>query len=422
MGPISLARGQRFRLIRMTNQPIGPDHQLSAPAKPRRSKAVLAIVWIVTLLVFAVAILLVWRHKDTAAATASRRPVGGTVTLTTATARKGDIGVYVDAIGTVTPVYTASITSQVTGVITAVNYREGQIVRKGDPLIEIDSRPYKATLMQAEGTLERDRNILAQAQMDLARYKDAWARNAIPKQTLDDQEKLVLQDEGTVKIDQGAVQYDQIQVDFCHIVAPITGRVGLRLVDPGNVVQAGGTSALVVITQLQPTTVIFPVPEDNLGEIAPRMRQKAALAVTAFDRTGQKQLGQGTLISLDNQINTTTGTVNGRSLFANKDNALFPNQFVNARLLVNTQHNAILIPTSTIQHNGTEAYVYVLEDNFAHMREIKTGVVDGDTTAVTGVNAGDVLANSSFDKLQDKSKVAVSGKPIPASTTGSSAP
>jgi len=177
-------------------------------------------VWIAILLIFAVGFILVLRHKDNAAATAPRRGAGGTVTVTTATAKKGDIGVYVDAIGTATPVYTASITSQVSGIITAVSYHEGQIVRKGDPLIDIDSRPYRATLLQAQGTLERDDNILAQAKMDLARYKDAWARNAIPKQTLDDQEKVVLQDEGTVKLDQGAVQYDQIQVDFCHITSP----------------------------------------------------------------------------------------------------------------------------------------------------------------------------------------------------------
>jgi multidrug efflux system membrane fusion protein len=407
----------------MTNQPIGPDHQLPAQTKGApRSTGVRVIVWIVILLIFAVAFVLILRHKDTAAATASRHSFGGTVTVTTATAQKGDIGVYVDAIGTVTPVYTASITSEVTGLITAVNFREGQIVHKGDSLIEIDSRPYRATLLQAQGTLERDQNVLAQAQMDLARYKDAWAKNAIPKQTLDDQEKLVLQDEGTVKIDQGQVQYDQVQVDFCHITSPITGRVGLRLIDPGNVVQASGTTPLVVVTQLQPTTVIFIVPEDNISQIAPRLRKKSALPVTAYDRNGKNELGTGTLLSLDTLIDTTTGTVKARSLFANRDNALFPNQFVNVRLLVDTQHNAVLIPTSTIQHNGTNAFVYVLQDNVAHMRSIKAGVVDNNTTAVTGIDAGDVLANSSFDKLQDNSKVVVSSKPIPASTSGSSAP
>jgi membrane fusion protein, multidrug efflux system len=407
----------------MDNQPIGPDHQLPAPSTaPPRSKAVRVIVWIAILLIFAVGFLLVLRHKENPAATTSRRGAGGTVIVTAATAKKGDIGVYIDAIGTVTPVYTASITSQVNGIITAVYYREGQIVKKGDPLIEVDSRPYRATLLQAQGTLERDENILAQAKMDLARYRDAWARNAIPKQTLDDQEKLVLQDEGTVKLDQGAVQFDQIQVDFCHIVAPITGRVGLRLVDPGNVVQSNGTNALAVITQLQPMTVIFTVPEDNLGEVEPQLRKRTTLPVTAFGRDGQNQLGAGKLLTLDNQIDTTTGTVKARSIFSNKDNALYPNQFVNTRLLVDTRRNATLIPTSAIQHNGTAAFVFVLQDNVAHMRTVTAGVTDNNTTAVTGINPGDLLANSSFDKLQDNSKVVISSKPIPASTSGSNAP
>ena len=193
------------------------------------------------------------------------------ITITSATAQKGDIGVYLDAIGTVTPVYTDSITSQVNGLVVAVHYTEGQRVRKGDPLIDIDSRPYRATLLQAQGALERDQNVLAQAQMDLERYRAAWARNAIAKQTLDDQEKLVLQDEGTVKNDQGTVQFDQIQVDYCHITAPIAGRVGLRLVDPGNVVQSAGTVTLAVITQLEPITVIFTIPEDSLGQVEARL-------------------------------------------------------------------------------------------------------------------------------------------------------
>jgi multidrug efflux system membrane fusion protein len=401
----------------MNNEPIGPDHQLPAPTpETRRHKAVRII--------FGTGFYLVWHHQTdpTKSAAAGRRAAGGTVALTVATAKKGDLGVYLDAIGTVTPVYTASITSQVNGIITTVHYREGQIVRKGDPLVEIDSRPYVATLLQAQGTLERDEGVLAQAKMDLARYRDAWARNAIPKQTLDDQEKLVLQDEGTVKLDQGSVQFDQIQVDFCHIIAPITGKVGLRLVDPGNVVQSTGSTTLAVITQLQPMTVIFTVPEDNLGQIAPHLRQKAPLTVTAFDRGGQKQIATGTLLTLDNQIDTTTGTVKARATFSNKDNALYPNQFVNTRLLVNTLHNATLIPASAIQYNGTAAFVYVIQENFAHTRSVTPGVTDNGITEVTGINPGDVIANSSFDKLQDKSPVTISSKPIPATTSGSNAP
>jgi membrane fusion protein, multidrug efflux system len=405
---------------------IGPDHQLPAPPPPSsRSKLVRAVVWVVLLLVFALGFFLVLRHHDdtTKSAAPRRGPGGGPVTLTTATAQKGNIGVYLDSIGTVTPVFTASITSQVTGPVIAVRFKEGQIVRKGDPLIEIDPRPFEATLLQAQGVLERDQAVLAQATMDRDRFREAWARNAIPKQTLDDQEKLVLQDAGTVKNDEGTVKFDQIQVDYCHIRAPIAGRVGLRLVDPGNVVQNSGTTTLAVITQIQPITIIFTVPEDNLGQLQPRLRQQAKLTVDAYDRAALKQIAEGTLLTLDNQIDTTTGTVKARASFANKDALLFPNEFVNTRLLVNTVQGATLIPTSAIQHNGAESFVYVLTNDTAHRRSVKPGVMEGQTTQVTGINPGDVVANSSFDKLQDNAKVIVSTKPIPAAATaGSSAP
>jgi multidrug efflux system membrane fusion protein len=406
--------------------PIAPDHRLPAPSEPApASKFPKALVWIVLLLVFAAAFYLVLRHHDDtkASATAARRgAAGGTVTLTAATAQKGDIGVYLDAIGTVTPVYTASITSQVNGIVTEVHYKEGQLVQKGDPLLEIDSRPYRATLLQAQGTLDRDQGILAQAQMDLARYQQAWAKNAIPKQTLDDQEKIVQQDQGTVKNDQGTVQYDQIQVDFCHITSPITGRVGLRLVDPGNVVQANGTTPLAVVTQIQPITVVFTIAEDSLGQVQPHLRKGPKLTVDAYDRTGQKKIATGTLLTLDNQIDTTTGTVKARASYANKDSSLFPNEFVNTRLLVNTLHGATLIPTAAIQHNGQAAYVYVVQNNVAHLQNIKVGVTDGDTAQVDGIGPGDVLATSSFDKLQNDTPVAISTTPQPANTSGSSAP
>jgi multidrug efflux system membrane fusion protein len=307
-----------------------------------------------------------------------------------------------------------------------VHYKEGQLVRKGDPLVDIDSRQYLATLLQAQGALERDENLLAQAQMDLERYRDAWARNAIQKQLLDDQEKLVLQDEGTVKNDQGTVQFDQVQVDYCHITAPIAGRVGLRLVDPGNVVQSAGTATLAVITQLDPITVIFTIPEDSLGPVEAQLRKKAKLAVDAFDRTAQTKIASGKLLTIDNQIDTTTGTVKGRAVFENKNNALFPNQFVNTRLLVNTLQGVTLIPASAIQQNGQASFVYVIQNNVAHMRSIKLGVTDGGMTQVDGINPGDVVANSSFDKLQDNTAVAVSNKAstkaAPAGTNGSSAP
>ena len=404
---------------------IGTDHQLPAPTpeKPKQSGVVRLIVWVLLLLIFGVGFFLVLRHHDEPKPATGRHAAGGTATITTVTARQGNIGVYLDSIGTVTPVYTSSITSQVNGIVTAVHYKEGQLVHKGEPRIDIDSRIYRATLLEAQGTLEKDQAVLAQAQMDLERYQAAWAKNAIPKQTLDDQEKIVLQDQGTVKNDQGPVQFDQIQVDYCHIVAPFTGRVGLRLVDPGNVVQSTGGTTLALITQIQPITVIFTIPEDYLGQVQPALRKKAKLDVDAYDRTGLQQITSGSLLTLDNQIDTTTGTVKARASFDNKDSVLYPNEFVNTRLLVNTLQNATLVPTSAIQHNGQVAFVYVIQDNVAHLKNVKAGVTDGDTTEVTGINPGDVLADSSFDKLQDKAKVAISKQPVPTSgTTGSTAP
>jgi multidrug efflux system membrane fusion protein len=256
--------------------------------------------------------------------------------------------------------------------------------------------------------------------MDLERYRAAWARKAIAKQILDDQEKIVLQDQGTVKNDQGTVQFDQIQVDYTHITAPIDGRVGLRLVDPGNVVQTGGSVVLAVITQIEPITVIFTIPEDSLGPVVGRLRKNAKLSVDAFDRSAQTKIAGGQLLTLDNQIDTTTGTVKGRSLFDNKNDALFPNQFVNTRLLVNTLQGVTLIPSSAVQQNGQASFVYLIQNDVAHMRSVKPGVTDGGMTQVDGVNPGDVVANSSFDKLQDNAKVVVANTPATANPSGNS--
>ena len=253
-------------------------------------------IWYLAIaVVLIVVVLLLWHHYEAKkkAAAAARLAAAARIPVTSAIAKKGNIDVYLNAIGTVTPVYTDSISSQVTGLVVSVSYKEGQLVHKGDPLVDIDSRPYRATLLQAQGALERDQNVLAQAQMDLERYRAALARNAIAEQTVADQEKLVLQDQGTVKNDQGTVQYDQVQVEYCHITAPIDGRVGLRLVDPGNLVQSSGTTTLAVITQLQPITVVFTLPEDSLGPVVARLGAKAKLAVDAFDRSAQVKLASG---------------------------------------------------------------------------------------------------------------------------------
>jgi multidrug efflux system membrane fusion protein len=387
--------------------PTATEHP-SPPKKKRHH----VIVWIAVLLLFAAAFYLVLRKKENAGAGQARRAGFGPVTLTVATANKGNIGVYLEAIGTVTPVYTASINAQASGVVTAVHYREGQMVRKGDPLIDIDPRQYQAQVIEAEGALEKDTNILAQAKMDLERYRDAWARNAIPKQTLDDQEKIVLQNEGTVKNDQGTLQYNQVQLGYCHIVSPITGRVGLRLIDPGNVVTANSTTTLVVITQVDPTTVIFTIPEDHLGEVQAAMHHGPALPVDALDRAQQTKIASGKLLTTDNQIDTTTGTVKLRALFDNKGGALFANQFVNTRLLVRTIDNVTLVPSNAIQHNGQVAFVYAIENSTAKVRNVKTGVSDAGMTAVQGVDPGTEVATSSFEKLQDGVKTKVAEMPL----------
>jgi multidrug efflux system membrane fusion protein len=399
------------------------QHHTEPPSHPHKSRWQRLFVWAALLLTFGVIFMLVLRHHDDAqSAASSRRGVTGPVTVVTAVAQKGNIGVYLDAIGTVTPVHTDSITSQVTGMITQVHYQEGQLVRKGQALIDIDPRPYEAQLLQAQGALERDTYVLEQAKMDLQRYRDAWARNGIPKQTLDDQEKIVLQDEGTVKNDQGTVQYDQVQVGWCHITAPIAGRVGLRLVDPGNVVQSTGTTTLVVITEVQPITVVFTIAEDSLPQVQAQTRHGKRLEVDAYDRAQLTKIATGKLLTLDNQIDTTTGTVKLRALYDNKNDALFPNQFVNTSLLVNTLQGVTLIPTSAIQHNGQTSFVYLIQNGTAQIRNIKSGVTNAGQTAVEGINPGDAVANSSFDKLQNNSKVTISKQPLPGTTSEGPAP
>ncbi len=365
-------------------------------------------VWFVLLAVFALAFFLILRHKPVAAngAAQARHRNQGPVTLNAAAAHTGEIAIKLLAIGTVTPTYTASITSQVTGQILAVHYAEGQTVRKGDALLDINPAPYLAALHTAQGTLARDRGVLAQARIDLDRYQAAWTRNAIAKQLLDDQTKLVEQDEGLVRADEGTVEADQVNVGFCHIVAPISGRVGLRLVDPGNIVQGNGTAALVVVAEVQPITVVFTIPQDAIPQVERAMR-KGPLQVEAFDRGQQHLLGTGRLMTTDNQIDTTTGTLKLRARFPNKPFTLFPNQFVNTELLVDTLHNQVLIPNSAIQRNGNQAYVYLLRNGAAAITNINVVAADPANSAVTGLHAGDMLANSSFEKLQDKSKVRV---------------
>jgi multidrug efflux system membrane fusion protein len=326
-------------------------------------------------------------------------------------AYQGDMGVYIDALGTVTPISTVNIYSQVSGQVIAVHYREGQIVNRGDPLLDIDPRPYQAQLQQAEGLLDHDRGVLKQAEIDLARYREAFTSHAVAKQILDDQEQAVVQDQGAVKFDLGQVQYAEAQLSYCHITAPTSGRVGLRLVDSGNTVFAGSSSALLVITQLQPITVVFNVAEDHLGEVQTQLHQHKLLAVEAFDRSAVTKLAVGSLLSLDNQVDTSSGTVRFRGEFDNRDLTLFPNQFVNARLLVKTLKGSVLIPSAAIQRNGTQAFVFVVDKNAVSVRNITERSTDGDTTAVEGLQVGELIALSSFDKLQEGTPVKVESSP-----------
>jgi multidrug efflux system membrane fusion protein len=404
-------------------QHIGAAHQLPPPVPWYRKRWILWTSLLLLLLLAVIVFMVI--HKNEAKAAAAKKALAAvkpSVTATVSTAAKGSIGIYLDAIGTVTPVYTASILAQASGVLTAVHYSEGQFVQKGDALIDIDPRPYQAQLLQAQGALERDNNVLAQAQMDLDRYRTAWAGNGISKQVLDDQEKLVLQDQGTVKNDQGTVNYDQVQLSYCHITAPIAGQTGLRLVDPGNVVQANASTVLVVITQMQPTTVIFTMAEDSLGQVQARMRKLHTLPVEAWDRAQTAKIASGQLFTINNQIDTTTGTVKLRAQFDNKNGALFPNQFVNTRLLVNTLDGVTLVPTAAVQHNGQVAFLYVIANGVVSVRNITTGVADGGMTSVTGINPGEVVATSSFDKLQAGSKVVAAKQAPPENTVGSRAP
>ena len=374
--------------------------------------------WWIWLLILAVVAYAGWRMFGRSGAdTQAQSPGGGRghmmlseVPVRLATAAQGDIGVYVSALGTVTPVNTVTVTSRVQGQIMEVFYREGQMVRKGDALLEIDTRPYQAALTQAEGQLAHDQAQLHQARIDFDRYQAAYARNAIAKQQVDDQEQAVRQFEGSVKNDEGVVENAKVNLIYCHIASPIDGRVGLRLVDPGNIVQANSTTPLVVVTQLQPITVIFNVAEDYLGAIQDQLLHGKTLEVDVYDRAIEKQLAKGKLLTVDNQIDTTTGTVKLRAIFDNKDSALFPNQFVNARLLVDTLHDVILVPTAAIQRNAQGAYLYVIKpDQTASIRQVKEGTTDGAKTSVEGVNAGETVATDGFDKLQEGLKVVVRG-------------
>ncbi len=334
---------------------------------------------------------------------------GGVVNVVGTRARRGNIGVYLTGLGAVTPIYTVTVKSRVDGELIAVNYKEGDMVTKGDLLAQIDPRPYDAALVQAEGTLARDQALLANAKIDLARYQLLIKTNAVPEQMLATQQATVDQDAGTVKLDEGTVDAAKVNVTYTKIPAPITGRVGLRLVDPGNIVQTSDSNGLVVITQMDPISVIFTVSEDQLPTVLQKLRAGQKLEVDAYDREMKSKLAQGTLTTVDNEIDQTTGTVRLRATFDNKNNALFPNQFVNARLLVQQKVGVTLLSSAAIQRTSSTTFVYLVEtDSTVSVRNVTLGTTEGEDSEITsGLNVGDVVVLSGADKLEQGSKVSV---------------
>jgi multidrug efflux system membrane fusion protein len=350
------------------------------------------------------------RKRQQSEADAKARPRG--VSVVTAVARTGDLPVYLTGLGTVTALNTVTVRSRVDGELAAVVFREGQIVRKGDLLAEIDPRPFQVQLEQAAGQLAKDAATLQNSRLDLERYRVLAAQDSIPKQQLDTQAAIVAQGEGALKTDQGQVDAARLNLTYTRITAPLSGRVGLRLVDAGNMIHASDANGLVVITQVQPIAVLFTLPEDQVNDVRTRLHQGQKLPVEAFDRDLKHKLATGELATLDNQIDTTTGTLKLKAIFANADDALFPNQFVNPRLLIDTLKGVVLVPNAAIQRGTQSTFAFVVkEDQTVEVRPIEVRLTEGDTTAISkGLAAGDVVVTEGVDKLQAGSKIET-GKP-----------
>lgn len=326
-----------------------------------------------------------------------------------ALARNSDVPVYLSALGTVTPTYSITVRTQINGTLLRVLYREGQMVKAGELLAEIDPRPYQAQLVEYQGQLIRDQALLDNARIDLKRYQTLWKQNSISQQTLATQESLVRQYEGSVQVDKGLIQATQVSLYYCEITSPVDGRIGLRLVDPGNFVTTSDTTGIAVINTLDPITVIFTLAEDDIPEVRQKIYAGQTFYVQAYDRQQTTLLGTGNLITIDNQIDTTTGTVKFRAQFANAENHFFPSQFVNVKLLVKTLQNATLIPTAGIQYSPKGPFVYLLNKNRTVMaKPVTVGVAMGNESVITsGLNPGEFVVVEGADKLTDGAAVSI---------------
>jgi multidrug efflux system membrane fusion protein len=400
------------------NQPIkslkeAPSIGPSQIAKPRSGRR-LVLTSILVLLVLGGVVW--WTRQGITPQQAGGGRNAGPMSIVPEVVGKGDIGITLNALGTVTSLATVTIRTQISGYLMSVVFKEGDDVKKGDLLAEIDSRPYEATLAQAKGQLARDEAMLKGAQVDLARYQGLAAQNAVPRQTLDTQIALVAQNQGTVEADRATVKSAEVNLQYCRIVSPLDGRVGLRLIDQGNYVTPGDANGLVVITQLDPISVLFTVPEDNLQAIAKRIQAGAVLPASAYDRSGATRIADGALQTFDSQIDQTTGTIKLRAQFSNGTRALYPNQFVNIRLLLDTHKDVTTISTAGVQRGVPGTFVYLVnDDSTVSVRPIKLGVTEGDRVEVlSGLTPGDRIVIDGADKLRDGAKINVRSESDPA--------